>query len=238
MKHFEIYTDGACSGNPGKGGCAFIIIKDGKKLHHGSFGYRHTTNNRMEILAVVRAIQCIWFRELENTSRDTDIKVTVYFDSQLVVNTMNLGWAKKTNADLWEELDDSLGVITGNVTIEFVKVKGHAGNHWNEEVDHLAVAAYGEKDLEHDKAYEKISAPKSEPTLFAGYEEPTVEDIVLKGQSTPDNRHIEVNLSNGTVVKISPCYEGFEQYNCSKREALVTVDIALRFNGWLHGKKL
>ena len=253
MRKIDIYTDGACSGNPGKGGCAFIILENGKEIENAAFGFRHTTNNRMEILAVIRALQNFFFEQKDkNSRRDTDIKVTVYSDSQLVVNTIKLGWAKKTNKDLWEELDDVLGMFTGDLFPTFVKVKGHAGNNWNERVDKLAVAAYQKNAdmLDCDHRYENISnyndekpfgaGIKNEPTLFAvaSPEETVIEDIVLKGHATPNDRSIEVHLSNGTVVKIVGCYGGFEQYNCTSKESAITVDIAIRFTAWLNGKKL
>lgn len=243
MKKIDIYTDGACSGNPGKGGYGFIITENGKRIHDGCGGFRHTTNNRMEILAVARALNFVNNELLKG--RETDIKVTVYSDSQLVVNTLKLGWSRKTNSDLWNKVDEEIFELDlKGINCDFTKVKGHSGDYWNEMVDQLAVAAYAAPDatFDIDVVYENISVPKpavKSPSLFEIQhpEEPTVEDIVLKGQSTPENRSIEVHLSNGTVVKISALYEGFEQYNCNRTEAAVTVDIARRFNPWLHGKK-
>ena len=233
---YDIYTDGACSGNPGKGGIGYVILQDGVIMPQfglGVSGYVLTTNNRMEILAVVEALRCLLGRDLG----DDKVRVTVHTDSQLVFNTMTKGWARKANRDLWEKLDDIRGTLSAKADVEFVKVKGHSGDRWNATADRLATGAcsFDEGLLKEDEGYKAFPKPQERPVQEG---EPTVGDIVLKGESTPENRSVEVHLSNGTVVKIAPCYEGFEQYDCSRREALVTVDIAHRLNGWLHGKKL
>lgn len=232
MINVTIYTDGACSGNPGKGGLGFVILVDGIVQKKGAKGFRKTTNNRMEILAVTEALRALKDVDVLKGTRDTDIKVTVCSDSQLVVNTMNQGWARKTNNDLWKELDT---VLKGDVT--FVKVKGHASDKWNEEADALAVGAY-ENPMEIDKVYEGISPLKGEVEDLFSAQEPEIVNIRLLNVNTADSRKIEVELSNGAVVSITGLYGGFEQYNCTKREAAVTVDIARKYNKWLNGGKL
>lgn len=159
----KIYTDGACSGNPGPGGCAAIII-DSLSNEKASIakGYRHTTNNRMEIQAV------IWGLRLARDMKDLK-EVEILSDSQLVVNTMNLGWKRKSNLDLWEELDVQLSCFkkTG-IRVSFTKVKGHAGNLFNEKVDRLAVNAIAsEKEHWIDTAYETESGYKQKSTKRA-----------------------------------------------------------------------
>ena len=139
-KHVEIYTDGACSGNPGPGGYG-VILMYGSLKRELSGGEKQTTNNRMELSGVIRGLSAL--RE--------PCTVDLYTDSQYVVNAVNQGWAKKwrangwmrnkreaaLNPDLWEQL---LALCeTHDVTFHWVK--GHAENAFNNRCDELAVAA-------------------------------------------------------------------------------------------------
>ena len=234
----HIYTDGACSGNPGPGGTGFCIIVDGIVNKKKSNGYRKTTNNRMEILAVAQSLDgtldtC---REL-GMKRDTDVKVTVFSDSQLVINTMNEGWRIRSNYDLWTELKHNVEKFKEtypNSVISFSKVKGHSDNKYNNIVDQLAVGA-SQNPMNVDTVYEQISKP--EPMLFESItkEELTVVNLRFLGMNTPQDRKIEAELSNGTVARIITCYEGFQTVNCTKEESSLVVDIAIAYNDWLHG---
>ena len=120
----KIYTDGACSGNPGPGGWAAVIVSGGK-LERVSGGEDRTTNNRMEMLAAIAGLEAV------PSSSD----VAVFSDSRLLINTMNLGWKRNKNRDLWERLDDA--AATRRVSWNWVK--GHAGDPLNQEADRLAV---------------------------------------------------------------------------------------------------
>ena len=136
-----IYTDGACSGNPGPGGWGTILSARGVKKEL-SGGERSTTNNRMELTAVIRGLQAL----------KRPCKVTVVTDSKYVADAVTLGWAKKwkaqgwmrnkkekaLNPDLWEELLTLLSIHE----VTFSWVKGHAGHPENERCDEMAVAAY------------------------------------------------------------------------------------------------
>ena len=137
MKRVTIYPDGACSGNPGPGGWgAILLYKDIEKELSG--GEPDTTNNRMELTGVIRALSLL----------KEPCAVTVYTDSQYISRAVNEGWLKKwkaagftkkgglKNAELWRELDNLL--MTHDVT--FVWVKGHADNEYNNRCDALAVA--------------------------------------------------------------------------------------------------
>lgn len=139
-----LYTDGACSGNPGKGGYGGIFIKSNGQAEEFSGGDDDTTNNRMEIMAVI-----IGLEKAEENSR-----VKVYSDSAYVVNAFNQNWLanwKKNgwltaggsdvlNVDLWKELSD----LVDKRDVEFVKVKGHADNTLNNRCDALATSYYKE----------------------------------------------------------------------------------------------
>lgn len=132
-----IYTDGACSGNPGPGGWGAILMYKGNKKEI-SGGCKNTTNNIMEITAVIEALKCLKIQS----------DVQVYSDSAYTVNAFNskwiYGWIKngwKTsngdnvkNKDLWQELYS----LTQKHNVEFIKVKGHADNEYNNRCDELA----------------------------------------------------------------------------------------------------
>jgi ribonuclease HI len=122
-----IYTDGACSGNPGPGGWAAILIcgEDGKRIS----GYEeNTTNNRMELLAAIKGL----------AELNCSCNVELISDSQYLVNTINKGWKRNKNLDLWEQLDYYNSIHT----VTYTWVKGHASNKYNAECDKLAVAEY------------------------------------------------------------------------------------------------
>ncbi|MDD3267937.1 MAG: ribonuclease HI [Syntrophomonadaceae bacterium] len=138
MKEINIYTDGACSGNPGPGGWGAVLLY-GEKQKEISGGEEATTNQRMELTAVIEALQAL---------KVSAWKVTVYSDSAYVVNAFKQNWIAKwrvngwknskkedvANQDLWKRLIELMS--KNQVSIE--KVKGHAGDHWNERCDELA----------------------------------------------------------------------------------------------------
>ncbi len=144
MKFVTIYTDGACSGNPGPGGWgAVLLFKDQTKEISG--GERDTTNQRMELQAVIGALSAL---------KVTDWDVTIYSDSAYVVNAFGQKWldnwqkngwrnSKKepvANQDLWQQLL----LLTGKNRVTMQKVKGHAGDKYNERCDELARQAIKE----------------------------------------------------------------------------------------------
>ena|SRR5690606_22155175 len=127
----EIYTDGSCKGNPGPGGWAATFLeKEALQPFAIIFGNMlHTTNNRMEMMAVIEALQYIHDHGLG------DRAIHLYTDSNLVVQTVNQGWKRKKNQDLWKEFDRLYEGL--NITFEWVKA--HADNHWNNETDKIAL---------------------------------------------------------------------------------------------------
>lgn len=144
----NIYTDGACSGNPGPGGYGIVMIS-GVHRREMSQGFKHTTNNRMELMSVSVALEQI---------KNAGATVTVYSDSKYVVEAFNKnwisGWVKKNwkdvkNPDLWQRL---LPLVKLH-SVTFVWVKGHASNAENNRCDELAVAARHDKNALVDHGY-------------------------------------------------------------------------------------
>lgn len=143
IPNVEIYTDGACSGNPGVGGWASVLLyEQHKKELYGND--KETTNNRMELTAVIEALKAL----------KRPCNVTLYSDSKYVIDSINKDWVYKweannwiksdrkpaLNTDLWKELLTLLEVHR----VKFVWVKGHNGNEYNERCDELAVKAIKE----------------------------------------------------------------------------------------------
>jgi cyclic pyranopterin monophosphate synthase len=124
---YRLFTDGSCLGNPGPGGWGAVLRPDGEDDIDLSGGEAHTTNNRMEMTAVVRG--------LDETPVGSEVLITS--DSSYVINTMTKGWKRKVNQDLWAEMDRAVG--ERRVTWQWVK--GHAGHPENERADRLAVGA-------------------------------------------------------------------------------------------------
>lgn len=137
MKKVEIYTDGACSGNPGVGGwCAILIYNGHEKVVSGY--NKDTTNNRMEVFAAIQGISAL----------KEDCEVLLYSDSAYLVNSINSGWIEKWKANNWKLADNkpvknldlwhALLAKTKGHKITFIKVKGHADNEYNNRCDEIA----------------------------------------------------------------------------------------------------
>lgn len=149
MAYVTIYTDGGASGNPGPGGYGALLMY-GEHEREMSAGFRLTTNNRMELLAVIVALEAL---------KRPGLEVHIYSDSKYVVDAVEKGWVMgwerknfkdKKNPDLWKRFL----VVYRQHKVAFHWVKGHAGNPNNERVDALAVAAYQTGELGVDAVYE------------------------------------------------------------------------------------
>lgn len=128
-----IYTDGAFSPLRNQGGVGIVILKNDKKILEYSNMYKRTTNNQMELGAIIIALRLI--------KKPYD-SVLIYSDSQYVIGCATLGWQRKKNKKLWQEFDlqmDRVSELCQNIT--FSHVKGHDGNTWNEYCDKIAVKA-------------------------------------------------------------------------------------------------
>lgn len=167
LAQVEIYTDGGCEPNPGPGGYGVVLVHP-KKRAEISGGFRRTTNNRMEIYAAIAGLELL----------KQPCKVTLYSDSEYVVNAMTKGWVEswkrkqwwhsKTervpNRDLWERLQ----ALCERHQVEFRWVKGHAGHAENERCDRLAVAALRKPELPIDQGYENKAEEGVRPELQEG----------------------------------------------------------------------
>lgn len=150
MKQVQIFTDGACSGNPGPGGYGTILKYNGNEKEL-SAGYKNTTNNRMELRAVIVGLE-----QLKEKCR-----VDIYSDSKYIVDAVNQGWARRWRANRWmrnkkdaalnPDLWDRLLTLIEQHDVRFNWVKGHAGHPENERCDELAVAASQSSSLQEDQ---------------------------------------------------------------------------------------
>lgn len=153
LKKVQIYTDGASSGNPGPGGYGVVLIYNNHRKEL-SGGFRKTTNNRMELMAVIAGLKAL----------KTKCKVTVYSDSKYIVDAVAKGWLenwaakgwvrnkkdKLSNPDLWQEI---YGLLKKH-DVDFKWVEGHKGNTENERCDYLAVQASQKPNLPPDVNFE------------------------------------------------------------------------------------
>lgn len=151
-----IYTDGSALGNPGPGGYG-ILLRSSKQVKEVSQGYRMTTNNRMELLAIIVALEMLKVR---------DKRVTIFSDSKYVIDSVDKGWVfgwvkkgfkGKKNADLWRRFLE----VYPNNKVTFQWVKGHSNIPGNERCDALAVAAANKKETHLvDEGYEAENKPE------------------------------------------------------------------------------
>ena len=135
----EIYTDGAYSSSRNQGGWAFVVVQDNKVIHKDYEGLLNTTNNRMEIMGILKALE--WVKQ-----NSIPLPIKIYTDSMYVIGTLTLNWKMKKNIDLWEIL-----IPLVNKDIEYLHVKGHDGNKFNEECDKWAVFGSNLLNCKNDK---------------------------------------------------------------------------------------
>jgi ribonuclease HI len=177
LKEVHVYTDGACLGNPGPGGYG-VVLKYGARQKELSGGYRLTTNNRMEVLAAIVALQSLKER----------CRVKLHTDSRYLADSINHGWAnrwkvknwakgtrQRNNVDLWQQMLE----LCSRHEVSFVWIRGHKGDPLNERCDTLSVKAAQAKDLPADTMYEELSqnAPERRRVTSANISEQTVRHL-------------------------------------------------------------
>lgn len=217
----KLYTDGACSPNPGLGGWAAYFIYNNVK--YVTYGYEEdSTNNKMELTAAIEGLRLV-----ANTLRkfNVDLKseeIHLYSDSQYFVNTMNFNWRRNANQELWEIIDRAVSVLD----VHFIWVKGHASNPGNNECDELAVKARTNKEI---KSY----AVTYKPELQIG-------DIVIgsDGVKQSDNVIVEPKLYVETPDQIidTPSNYHYNKARYIKNEELLykCKDLILELDGKIH----
>ncbi len=155
MKEVTLYTDGACSGNPGPGGFGVVLLFGGHRKELCG-GYRRTTNNRMELLAVIKGLEALKER----------CRVTLYSDSRYVLDALTKGWARRWRANGWRrsrkgelainpDLWTRLLELCERHEMRYQWVKGHAGDVENERCDMLSNQALARPNLSVDEQYER-----------------------------------------------------------------------------------
>ena len=138
-KETVIYTDGAYSSSRNQGGWAFVVVQDNKIIYKEYDGLINTTNNRMEIMGMLKALEWI-------NKNLIPLPIKIYTDSMYVIGTLTLNWKMKKNIDLWKIL-----IPLVNKDIEYLHVKGHDGNKFNEECDKWAVFGSNLLNCKNDK---------------------------------------------------------------------------------------
>lgn len=136
MKCLQIFTDGSSLGNPGPGGYAAIIVYDGREIIVRG-GEARATNNRMEMLAIIQALEWV-------SNEGLQAPIELFSDSRLIVESLNKNWKRKANLDLWERLDRARKKLQSS-QIRFQWVKGHANHSHNNRCDRIAVEEAGKQ---------------------------------------------------------------------------------------------
>jgi len=191
-----IHTDGACIGNPGPGGWAAIVLQDGtKRSLHGQED--RTTNNRMEMLAVVKGLEAV----------PESAHVMVFSDSQYVINTMTRSWKRNKNKDLWARLDEEVA----KRRVEWQWVRGHSGDPLNEEADALA----------HNEAVGRMSRSRRSPLTHV--DEAGKAQMVDVG-AKPET--LRVAVARGSVLMLSETLEQIERNGFEKGDVLGVARVA------------
>ena len=207
---FEIYTDGACIGNPGPGGWGAVVLH-GTMQQHLAGGEPKTTNNRMEITAAIRGID----------AAPPGSDITVWSDSEYVIKTMTRGWKRKVNTDLWDQLDDA--VSKRKVSWEWVR--GHSGDPFNELADKLARdEARAIRSSGGRKAGNRGSAQRSEASPRLSHVDNTGEARMVDVGAKPDTERVAE--ARGSVTMSTETLRLVEEGGFDKGDVLGVARIA------------
>ena len=192
MGSIEIYTDGACKGNPGLGGWA-AIVRDGDIYQELSGSDQNTTNNRMEILAAIKGLAAC----------PQNAEILIHSDSLYLVNTMTKGWKRNANTDLWSELD----VLVSDRNVTWQWVKGHDGNPGNERADQLASYRAENPDVDPSLSLSHIDADGRAVMVDVGCKDDTAREAVASGRVLMNRETLQLvqdgEVSKGDVLTVA-----------------------------------
>lgn len=199
LDKIEIFTDGACSGNPGKGAAAYVIIKNGVVIYEHAVAYRLTTNNRMEMLAILLALRNIEQNNYQNVKIHSDSNLVVSsFNSRWIDNWKRNNWVKSDkkpvlNKDIWQEIYP----LNQKQKPTYIWVKGHSGVFYNERCDVLANEAIDYANFSNgfhiDTNYEKNTQTTNSINIF--------DDVQLISESSKSE--IPKNYSKSIVEEVN-----------------------------------
>ena len=207
----DIYTDGACSGNPGRGGWAAVIVEGGsKRTLHGS--EEDTTNNRMEMMAVIKGLEAL----------PRSASATVHSDSSYVINTMTRNWKRNANKDLWSRLDAAAAARS----VRWRKVPGHSGVPLNEEADALAAREAGSRGgaaQADPPAPPSLNAPRTPAKALSHVGDSGEARMVDVGPKEPTRR---VAMAKGSVVMSADTLDLIRTNSAEKGDVLGVARVA------------
>jgi ribonuclease HI len=190
MDKIVIYTDGSCLSNPGPGGWA-VLLMYGKKEEILKGGESDTTNNRMEMTAILNALK--WLNKNVKTS---ETKIELFSDSNLLIQSLTKGWKRKANLDIWKQIDREYSLLNKkNIKVGWNWVKGHSVNEYNALVDETAVS---ESRKQPRKSLETKPA-KTSSDYYCGHCKKNVKGIL---SFMPDSQMIRVDCEKcGKYIK-------------------------------------
>lgn len=223
MKKTDIYTSSACSCNPGTGGCGFAVVDaTGKPVVVKGYGYRKTTNIRMEIMAVVLGI-----REALALPETGGVKLVVHTPSQIVTGTMNDDFKRKSNTDLWKELDDT---VRGR-KVDFVKATGSPREdiYLSMAKTQANIHCHPSQAVLTDEGFDRRPAPVKGGTAIV--------NVLLSGFAAGQRRTLSVTLTSGAEVKVEAVRGRLRCSACTTAEAETVTRLAEQFKPWLSGNK-
>lgn len=215
---YIVYTDGGCAVNPaGPGGIAVVIIDTNTgEITEISKGYNCTTNNRMEIMAVITAAEFV-----------KEGVVSLYSDSQYVLNTISGKFRKKQNQDLWKKLDD----VSRNIQFDLHWIKGHSGDHYNEQCDRMCQEAmYDLEHMEEDTGYTEIRRSRKEFMENVSNQAAKPESSMHKQIELPEKFNLE-QIRLMSAEEYTKLYQTNE--NCAKRILEFKMYGSTSFNAYM-----
>ena len=192
MASIEIYTDGACKGNPGLGGWA-AIVRNGDSYQEFSGSEENTTNNRMEVLAAIKGLEACPKNSL----------ILLNSDSLYLVNTMTKGWKRNANTDLWSQLD----TLVSDRDVTWQWVKGHDGNPGNERADQLASYKAENPDSDPSSSLSHIDAEGRAVMVDVGWKDDTARSALASGRVLMSSKTVQLvedgQVSKGDVLTVA-----------------------------------